>query len=151
MSISCGHCKGRHNTVAGVRECGLGVVLATDNPPPRLPAQVHNLITEGMWTTEDGKRIFKVQIAHHGSGQLYTKELVEEKFSDDVPSVWEFQMFRGGMTFLRKTAGIRQMSLEEAMEFGRLYGICCKCGRVLTNEESIALGIGPICRGAFIV
>lgn len=32
-------------------------------------------------------------------------------------------------------------------EFGKRFGICCCCGRELTNPESVALGIGPICRG----
>lgn len=29
----------------------------------------------------------------------------------------------------------------------RHLGQCCECGRILTNATSIALGIGPICRG----
>ena len=28
---------------------------------------------------------------------------------------------------------------------GRRYGVCCLCGRELTNAASIAAGIGPIC------
>lgn len=31
--------------------------------------------------------------------------------------------------------------------FGKEAGICGVCGSPLTNEESRALGIGPICRG----
>ena len=31
-------------------------------------------------------------------------------------------------------------------EFGKKFGTCCLCGRELTNEESVELGIGPICR-----
>jgi hypothetical protein len=38
-----------------------------------------------------------------------------------------------------------RLSLKEAMEFGQLYGTCCICGRTLTNELSIHLGIGPVC------
>lgn len=34
----------------------------------------------------------------------------------------------------------------EFMElFGRATGVCCVCGRLLTNEGSVARGIGPIC------
>jgi Family of unknown function (DUF6011) len=36
--------------------------------------------------------------------------------------------------------------LEAAVAYGLKYGKCSCCGRTLTNEESIALGIGPICR-----
>ena len=31
-------------------------------------------------------------------------------------------------------------------EFGHAFGQCCICGRELTNAESVAIGIGPICR-----
>lgn len=27
----------------------------------------------------------------------------------------------------------------------KLYGVCCRCGRTLTDENSISEGIGPIC------
>ena len=30
---------------------------------------------------------------------------------------------------------------------GKRLGFCCLCGRPLSNEESVALGMGPICRG----
>lgn len=36
--------------------------------------------------------------------------------------------------------------LEAAVAYGRKTGTCACCGRELTNAESIALGIGPICR-----
>lgn len=31
-------------------------------------------------------------------------------------------------------------------EYGHEFGCCCMCGRELTNPESVALGIGPVCR-----
>lgn len=31
-------------------------------------------------------------------------------------------------------------------EYGKRFGVCCMCGRELTNEESVAAGIGPICQ-----
>lgn len=36
-----------------------------------------------------------------------------------------------------------------AKAYGQRTGECSCCGRELTNGESIALGIGPICRGKF--
>jgi hypothetical protein len=36
--------------------------------------------------------------------------------------------------------------LGRMVEHGRLTGCCSCCSRKLTNAESIALGIGPICR-----
>lgn len=32
-------------------------------------------------------------------------------------------------------------------EFGKRFGICAICGRELTNETSVARGIGPVCYG----
>jgi hypothetical protein len=46
------------------------------------------------------------------------------------------------------TFGIKpehKLTYEDAKAFGALYGMCCCCGRLLTNELSIALGIGPVC------
>ena len=34
----------------------------------------------------------------------------------------------------------------QAVAYGKRTGMCCCCGRELTNPESIELGIGPICR-----
>lgn len=31
-------------------------------------------------------------------------------------------------------------------EFGKRFGLCCMCGRELTNEQSVEDGIGPICK-----
>jgi hypothetical protein len=38
-----------------------------------------------------------------------------------------------------------RLSMKDALEFGKIYGQCVVCGRTLTNELSIHLGIGPIC------
>lgn len=39
--------------------------------------------------------------------------------------------------------------LDAAVAFGKKFGICSCCGRELSNELSVELGIGPICRGKF--
>lgn len=39
--------------------------------------------------------------------------------------------------------------LEAAKKHGKLAGRCCSCGRELTNDGSIELGIGPICAEKF--
>ena len=38
---------------------------------------------------------------------------------------------------------------ESAVAFGKTFGSCSCCGRTLTNDLSIELGIGPICRSKF--
>jgi hypothetical protein len=36
--------------------------------------------------------------------------------------------------------------LAAAIKYGKLSGRCCSCGRELTHEDSLAAGIGPVCR-----
>jgi hypothetical protein len=81
--------------------------------------------------------IYKVQRSPE-SGRVYAKQLVQH--GDD----WKFE-YRAGA--IRNLSESTRMTLEEAKEFGQLYGSCCVCGRVLTNEESIEAGIGPVCSG----
>lgn len=80
--------------------------------------------------------VFKV-VTNQGSGHRYAKQLT--KHSDGSHS-WEFA--KGAVTKLRPNTKLTQ---EAASKFGELYGQCICCLRTLDNEESIALGIGPIC------
>lgn len=85
--------------------------------------------------------IFKVQIAVHGSGKPYAKRLEQ-----DEDGAWGFVYAPGAVKNLSPDY---KMSLEDAKQFGVLYGTCCVCGRMLTNESSIADGIGPVCAKRF--
>lgn len=86
-----------------------------------------------------GDDIFKVQVAVHGSGNLYAKRLIVHEHGS---ASWEYAP--GVVRTLRED---ERLTLEQAQEFGRLYGVCGICGRTLTDEGSIADGIGPICAG----
>lgn len=44
---------------------------------------------------------------------------------------------------------VMENPMEEAINFGKRFGICSCCGRELSNPESVELGIGPICRTKF--
>lgn len=79
--------------------------------------------------------IFKV-VENQGSGRRYAKKL---EVIEGVPT-WEYAA--GAVTKLRANT---KLSQETAAKFGSLYGICICCLRRLDNEESIRLGIGPIC------
>lgn len=83
--------------------------------------------------------IFKVQIAVHGSQRPYAKLLVV-----DGPGDGHFDYAPGAVSLLTAED---KMSADEAAEWGRLYGMCVVCSATLTDEDSIARGIGPICRG----
>lgn len=89
-----------------------------------------------------GETIYKVQRAVNGSGRLYAKVLRQDPGFES----WSFEYAPGAMRLLSSET---KMSLAAAKAFGVLYGTCCACGRTLTNEDSIAAGIGPICADKF--
>lgn len=88
------------------------------------------------WYVLDGV-VYKVQIAVHGSGRPYAKRL-------DVIAgergEWVYEA--GAIRLLVDAAPLME---EEARRFGSLYGVCVVCGAVLTDEQSISEGIGPVC------
>ena len=49
----------------------------------------------------------------------------------------------------RAIAMLASNPLEGAVAYGKATKRCSCCARLLTNEESVELGIGPICRGRF--
>lgn len=81
---------------------------------------------------------YKVQRAVHGSGHMYAKQW--------DPDTKKFEFTVGAVSKLRPE---HKLDLEEAKRFGHIYGICCVCGRTLTDEDSIAAGIGPHCGKMF--
>lgn len=93
---------------------------------------------EGFWELPDGA-IVKVQIAVHGSGKPYGKLL------NTISGSFDYNP--GILTRVRKEG--TRLTLERAKELGQLYGLCIRCGATLTDEASIAAGIGPICATKF--
>lgn len=85
--------------------------------------------------------VYKVQKAIHGSGNMYAKVLVT-----DAPGVAHFDYAPGA---IRKIRPENRMNLDQAKEYGAVYGVCCNCGRTLTDESSIEAGIGPVCSRKF--
>jgi hypothetical protein len=91
-----------------------------------------NELDEGMYKVGDD--IFKVYRTRD-KDILVTKQLVEESF--------EYT----GRAPLKFITAEHRMTLDEAKAYGQVTGTCCVCGRKLTNEASIAEGIGPRCSG----
>lgn len=85
----------------------------------------------------DGQ-IIKVVHAVHGSGRQYGKRL------DVTSGTWERV---SGV--ISKLTPAHKVSLADAAKFGKIYGVCINCGRTLTDEASIAAGIGPVCASRF--
>lgn len=105
-------------------------------------------VEAGMYRTADGT-IYKVQRAVHGSGHLYAKRLVklDQAYTKvtrgkEHTVTHEFEYASGAIRSIRPSD---RMTLDQAREFGALYGTCCVCGRTLTDERSIEAAIGPVC------
>lgn len=96
-------------------------------------------LEDGMYLL-DGE-IYKVQYAVHGSGKPYAKRL--------VPPATEGERARFDYApgMVRKLRPEHRMSLEQAREYGELYGVCVRCGAVLTKEKSIERAMGDTCAG----
>lgn len=99
---------------------------------------------DGMYYVPEAEgpgHVYKVYKMVHGSGRQGVKQLVIQ----DGSKKGSFRYIGLAINKLPKNA--KRMSLVEAKAFGRLYGFCIKCGATLTDEDSIAAGIGPICAG----
>jgi hypothetical protein len=163
--IKCGSCGGRHGNVLEVRNChgtqvadsarkaesGWAYLNGTQERRTTVAVleRPRTAITEaGMYRilvddpdAEGGQtgRIFKVQLAVHGSGRFYAKELLP---GSDDDGDWKFVYTPGAINLLFAED---RMTIEDAAKFGQIYGVCCRCGLTLTDEKSIKAGIGPIC------
>jgi hypothetical protein len=109
----------------------IGLLL---NAPRKSGGSFERITEEGMYRNAEGD-IYKVQRSRE-SGNLYAKRL---------------DIMDGGFVYeqgaLRNIKPSDRMTLEDAKAFGVQYGYCCVCARLLTNEVSVAEGIGPICGG----
>lgn len=125
----------------------------------------HDPITEaGMYKW--GETFYKVSPRKYNPEQLRAEKVVTTRvktYDPTIGAVVEAVHDKGVLKgkpkyktrFVYNSAAMRQLSpadkltLEEAATYGMLYANCVNCGRALTNAESVRLGIGPICRGAF--
>lgn len=114
--------------------------------------------TDGIFRNPNTGEIFKGQFNRaQGDGRrLYFKRLVLEnemgrgtniplagRKSDAAHLDWEY----AGKV---QRAQVRQewlLTRQEAEAFGKLYGVCVRCHRDLTKEESIERAMGPVCAG----
>jgi hypothetical protein len=80
--------------------------------------------------------IFKVQVSK--TGNRYAKQLDEDH-------AWNY----AGAAPLRNLSEATKATLQDAQAYGLKFGICMCCGATLTDPNSIAAGIGPICATKF--
>lgn len=114
--------------------------------PPK-PAVLQEL-QDGMYRNPNTGTIYKVYHTVHGNNIQVAKRLMINNsdaayYEGQGPVRVKFKY--EGRAPLKHLKPEYRLSLEQAREFGALYGTCCVCARTLTNELSIALGIGPVC------
>jgi len=102
---------------------------------PRKPiagkeAPAYAVLPEGIYFKAG--EVYKVKKS--GAGRMYATKLVGTSFVYD-------------MAYIRELAVEDKITLAQAREYGIKYGVCCICGRTLTDEVSVANGIGPVCAG----
>lgn len=112
--------------------------------PRKTAAERADILEDGFYTLggQDGTgvevtKVYKV-VTSPTSGRQYAKVL--------EGTSWVYAP--GGVRALRLRGG-QPLTLEVAQNLGQLYGVCVRCGRTLTDEGSIAAGIGPICATKF--
>lgn len=125
------------DTVKIVMENGLTIQQASNgikmllNKPNKQIAMKQE-IEIGFYSQND--EIFKVKESR--AGRKYAMRLTDDGFEYAPGAIGKIQ-------------SENKMTLDEAKEYGKMTGNCMCCGRILTNENSIAEGIGPICASKF--
>lgn len=106
--------------------------------PCPVPPAYYAILRPGSNDPEDIV-FLKVEVPDEGRWKGYT--FVKVQASDDLHNVKD-----KGLSESYINAIVEQGWRECLLRYGRKIGKCGHCGRTLTNEESRAYGIGPVCR-----
>lgn len=79
---------------------------------------------------------FYVVVANKAGTGTYAKKLVQDA------GRWHWAYEKGTVRFL---ADLKPMTVEDAVAFGHLHGVCAVCLRPLTDPKNVAAGIGKTC------
>jgi hypothetical protein len=120
----------------------IDILLAAPKHPKAPKATASRALPEeGIYLFEGS--YYKIQIDVHNTGRKMCKKLHPSEVEG------EKGVFRKVSGMGGKLTAEHKLSLEQAKEFGKLYGQCVCCGAVLTKDESIEKGIGPVCEGKY--
>jgi hypothetical protein len=137
--MKCGHCKGKHDTVAEVKLCA-GAFIPQVKPHTSVALKDKVTLTEpGMYMSAGV--VYRVERSTRHADRLYAKRLVPVYFGAELHKI-EFTYDRGAV--YRLEPGDR-MTLEQVASLGKITGRCWVCRHKLTVAKSIAAGIGPVC------
>lgn len=151
--IRCAHCKDYHASIDEVKTCAkieqaLKVFDHVEKVPPARPAHItlrqiakREAVPAGRYAIYEQAVLKFYRVSKPTEGRWSGRIFVERQLGDDLIPL---------KTHATKNAVLDQIAQnpQEAMlRYGREIGTCGHCGRTLTNEDSRALGIGPVCRG----
>lgn len=117
-----------------------GLTLARDAIKSRSLAGALADVDEGRYAvgTEAEARFYQVKISQHGNKYMMIGH------ANGAGVGWTFlPVEKGAIAAAEKIAADPKQAM---LNFGHWLGECGNCGRALTNDESRAAGIGPICR-----
>lgn len=147
---SCAKCKSIGVDVAHVRACfGMDVTPAQGfSQPERTPQWLGKDVPDSDYAVvpESGvAEFYRVERGKKGSrwdGFVFVSRLY------GAPGDWRKAPVRGGMkTMVLATIG--KDPKAAAVAFSREHGVCACCGSPLSDPESIAMGLGPVCAKRF--
>jgi hypothetical protein len=109
-------------------------IIAAEKEDAKKSTPTKTEVTEGAYWY--GDLIARVQKSRQ-NGNLYVK-------LETGKGTGEFEYAPG---VIRKIKAEDMLTAEEMKAYAEVHHHCGDCGRKLTNKDSIAYGIGPICRG----
>jgi hypothetical protein len=136
-SIRCGHCHQKHESVAAVRRCGQTGGHASSRVVQPVAMAKPGPATVGLY-----RKLGQIYSVDYwgGSGRLMARRL--DRYVSDGQTCYRMVSSPGMATRLSQAD---RMDPDEARAFGKLTGICVRCARYLSDPDSVAAGIGPVC------
>lgn len=95
-----------------------------------------------------GDTYYMVYHTIHGANQQVAKKLIVTdtgQVDEDGHPIYEGEWEYVGKSPLRTIKPEMRLTQEEAAQFGKVYGLCVRCGRGLTRDESKHVGYGSTC------
>lgn len=108
--------------------------------PEVVPAGCYALDTEN---PNSINRVAFYQVDRPTKGKWAGFAFVKLQVADDLQRMSQ----KSGLAILNRIVEVG--AAEASARYGRELGICGVCGRTLTNDESRAAGIGPVCKNKF--
>jgi len=93
----------------------------------------------------EGLKLSLAPATGKNAGCLYVVEIEDDAYQGKIDGAVFKAVRETKADTLSRLQRIAANPLEAAVDYGRKTGVCSCCGRELTNQTSIEMGIGPIC------